>query len=132
MIALLFAGQHTSSVTSTWTGMLSMNDPDVWRRLVEEQKSCMHRYGNNITHEALDGMKLLHNAIKEALRMFPPLILLMRKAQADVNFKGITIPKGDTVVVSPALAHMLEHVFPNPKKFDPDRWDFEKNPGNQQ
>jgi sterol 14-demethylase len=132
MIALLFAGQHTSSVTSTWTGMLSMNDPDVWRRLVEEQKTCMHRYGNNITHEALDGMKLLHNAIKEALRMFPPLILLMRKAQADVNFKGITIPKGDTVVVSPALAHMLEHVFPNPKKFDPDRWDYEKNPGNQQ
>jgi sterol 14-demethylase len=132
MIALLFAGQHTSSVTSTWTGMLCMNDPEIWGRLIEEQRTCIHRYGNTITHEALDGMRLLHNAIKEALRMFPPLILLMRKAQMDVNFKGVTIPKGDTVVVSPALAHMLEHVFPNPKKFDPDRWDYDKNPGNQQ
>jgi cytochrome P450 len=36
------------------------------------------------------------------------------------------------VVVSPALAHMLEHVFPDPKKFDPDRWDYEKNPQNSQ
>jgi sterol 14alpha-demethylase len=132
MIALLFAGQHTSSVTSTWTGMLSMNDPEIWNRLVEEQKTCIHRYGNSITHEALNGMKLLENAIKEALRMYPPLILLMRKAQADVNFQGITIPKGDTVVVSPALAHMLEHVFPDPKKFDPDRWDYDKNPQNRQ
>ena len=130
MIALLFAGQHTSSVTSTWTGMLSMNDPEIWNRLVDEQRACIHRYGNKITHEALEGMRLLHYAIKEALRMFPPLILLMRKAQQDVEFKGMTIPKGDTVVVSPALAHMLEHVFPNPKKFDPDRWDYEKHPEN--
>jgi sterol 14-demethylase len=132
MIALLFAGQHTSSVTSTWVGMLSMNDPEIWHRLVEEQESCIHRYGVTITQEALDSMTLLHNSIKEALRMFPPLILLMRKVKEDVLFKGTTIPKGDTVVVSPALAHMLEHVFPNPKKFDPDRWDYNKNPGNQQ
>lgn len=132
MIALLFAGQHTSSVTSTWTGMLSMNDPEIWNRLVEEQEACIHRYGATITQEALQSMTLLENSIKEALRMFPPLILLMRKAKEDVLFKGTTIPKGDTVVVSPALAHMLEHVFPNPQKFDPDRWNYEKNPGNRQ
>jgi sterol 14-demethylase len=75
-------------------------------------------------------MPLLKACIKEALRMYPPLILLMRKVKEDVMFNGITIPKGDTVVVSPALAHMLEHVFPDPKKFDPDRWDYVKNAAN--
>ena len=39
--------------------MLSMNDLEIWNRVLDEQTEGVHRYGNNITLEALKGMRLL-------------------------------------------------------------------------
>ena len=39
--------------------MLSMNDPEIWNRVLDEQTEGVHRYANNITLEALEGMRLL-------------------------------------------------------------------------
>jgi len=41
LIALLFAGQHTSSITSTWTAMFIAKDPGILKRVVEEQGKVM-------------------------------------------------------------------------------------------
>jgi sterol 14-demethylase len=40
-------------------------------------------------------MDLLHNCMKETLRMHPPLVLLMRKVKKPVQYKEYTIPAGD-------------------------------------
>lgn len=88
--------------------------------------------GANNTSTPLDfdsvgKMEYLQNCVKEALRMYPPLIMLMRMAMQDIettcNGKTYTIPKGDIVITSPAVASRMDTVFPNPDTFEPERFD---------
>ena len=80
-------------------------------------------------------MSLLHNCMKEALRLCPPLILLIRYALRDVKVtagkRTYNIPRGDMVLISPSVGMRLPEVFPNPNTFDPDRfgpgWEEDKS-----
>jgi len=122
MIALLFAGQHTSSITSSWTGLLLMAHKEFLGPVLEEQEKVLAAHNGELNYDALQEMDKLHYCVKEALRMYPPLIFLMRKLCVDKEIGGYTIPKGDTLFLSPALSGRLETVFTNPDKFDPDRY----------
>eukprot|EP01038_Epipyxis_sp_PR26KG_P007880 gene7880-10696_t len=132
LIALLFAGQHTSSITSTWTAFFLMHNPDMLQKMMDEQKVVLEGNMNiDLDFNYINKMEYLQNCVKESLRMFPPLILLMRKALIDVettsNGVKYVIPKGDIVLTSPAVASRLSSVFLNPDKFDPDRFSSERN-----
>uniref|UniRef100_A0A7S2EDL1 Uncharacterized protein n=1 Tax=Trieres chinensis TaxID=1514140 RepID=A0A7S2EDL1_TRICV len=127
LIALLFAGQHTSHITSTWTSLFIATNPDVMRRVLEEQDAVFADDPDApMDYDRVNQMELLHNCMKEALRLCPPLILLMRKAMKDVpvNIKGrkYTIPQGDIVMISPSVGMRLPEVFTDPETFDPDRF----------
>lgn len=127
LIALLFAGQHTSCITSTWTSLFTMHDPAVLKRVVEEQNSIFGKDPDApLDMDKINQMELLHNCMKEALRLCPPLILLIRKALKDIPVKAkgrsYTIPKGDMVFISPSVGMRLPEVFDDPEVFDPDRF----------
>ncbi|CAM9433996.1 unnamed protein product [Pylaiella littoralis] len=126
LIALLFAGQHTSSITSTWTTLLTTGDPKMLARLLEEQETVLKGPNTPLTWEHLGEMELLHDCMRETLRMYPPLVLLLRMAKKDftVTSKGqsFTVPQGHYVGTSPHVAMRLPTVFKNPDKFDPDRF----------
>ena len=68
-------------------------------------------------------MPQLENALKEALRLHPPLIILMRVVQKDFHVEGYEISAGQSIAVSPAVSNRLPEDFPNPDAFDPDRYD---------
>jgi sterol 14-demethylase len=134
LIALLFAGQHTSSTTSSWT-MLFLLQPqnhEILKRVQQEQSGIQLEGGdgnnnNNIlTLDSINEMEVLHNCMREALRLCPTFIMLLRTAMKDIQLniqgKDMVIPKGDLVVVSPTVSMRLETSFPNPDKFDPDRF----------
>lgn len=131
LIALLFAGQHTSSITSTWTTLFLGHDKPLMDRARAEVEAVV-KPGEALTYEHVQQFDFIHNSVKEALRMFPPLIMLMRKAKVDIPVKAKedapdgrsewVIPKGDIVFTSPAVAGRLDKVFTNPDKFDPDRF----------
>lgn len=139
LIALLFAGQHTSSVTSTWTGLfLLQNAKDVRSEaapgpayldaILQEQKDCVVAHGSELTFDVLNGMDRLHRAITEALRINPPLVLLMRYAResfdvTDSAGRTYTVPKGHMCAVSPTFGHRLQNVFRSPLDFQPERFD---------
>lgn len=128
LIAVLFAGQHTSSVTSTWTALfLAANKERCMAPLLEEQKAVVAEHGDELNYETLQQMDGLYRAIKEALRMHPPLIMLMRYAHerfdvTDKDGRTYTVPKGDICATSPSFSMRLEHVFEEPGKYDPDRF----------
>jgi sterol 14-demethylase len=140
LIALLFAGQHTSSITSTWCTMFLLKDPQMLDRVREEQDNVLGPGdGSNIDFDTLGEMDLLHSCIKETLRHYPPLILLMRKVMQDLEVplgasadkkgakdaeKGpaMTIPKGDIVLTAPAFGKFDEGCFKGCDAFDPDRF----------
>ena len=84
-----------------------------------------------LDYEAVGNMEFLQNCVKESLRLFPPLIMLMRMAMQDIpttaNGKNYIIPKGDIVIASPAVASRMPSVFKNPNAFEPDRFGPERN-----
>ena len=122
LIAVLFAGQHTSSITSTWTGLYLMAHPEWYAKCAAEQAAI----GGALSYEVLSRMDTLHVCIKEALRLQPPLIMLMRQSHEAFSVtdkEGLTrhIPKGDICAVSPTFSHRLPHVWKNPDAFNPAR-----------
>ena len=121
LIGLLFAGQHTSSSTLTWTLLHIMSNPDILKRVLEEQDQVLGN-GKTLSLETLGEMKLLHSCIKESLRLNPPLIFVMRRVMQDINFEQYTIPEGHIVVTSPAVAGKLDESWSDSTKFDPDRF----------
>lgn len=60
IIATLFAGQHTSSITSSWTGLFLAKHKDWWKKCEDEQREIMAKHGDEITIEILNEMKILH------------------------------------------------------------------------
>ena len=82
LIVLLFAGQHTSSITATWLGAMLLQHPEAMAKCKAEQEARVPdpeslKYSNLLE---MDGMR---RAITEALRLYPPLILLMRKVMVN-------------------------------------------------
>ena len=124
LIALLFAGQHTSCTTSTWTLLFLLHNPVVMQRVLKEQDQFMDK--DTLELDDVHQMELLHNCMREALRMCPTFIMLLRKVMKDtsVTVNGTThrIPKDDIVVVSPTVSMRLDSTFPNANEFDPDRF----------
>ena len=125
LIALLFAGQHTSTITSTWTALFIASDPSIKKRVLDEQLEIVDD-PKQLSMNNIDQMSLLHNCMREALRLHPPLVLLMRKVLKEVKVtaagKTYTIPKNDTLMISPSVGMRLPDVFPKPNTFDPDRY----------
>lgn len=128
LIAMLFAGQHTSSVTSTWTGLRMIDNKEkTMKPAEEEQRRIMEQYGKEINMEVLNQMECLHMNIQEALRMNPPLIMLMRYAKESFSVstsdgKQFVVPKGHIVAASPTFSHRLRNVFNQPDAYQPDRF----------
>ncbi|GFZ20989.1 similar to CYTOCHROME P450 51G1 [Actinidia rufa] len=127
LIAALFAGQHTSSITSTWTGAYLLSNKNYLSAVLDEQKNLVKKHGNNVDHDILSEMEVLHRCIKEALRLHPPLIMLLRSSHSDFSVKTregteYDIPKGHIVATSPAFANRLPHIFKDPDTYDPDRF----------
>jgi cytochrome P450 len=60
--------------------------------------------------------------VNEVLRMYP-IWILMRRATADVELGGEHIPAGTEVIISPHALHFDPRSYPDPGRFDPDRWD---------
>lgn len=127
LIALLFAGQHTSTITSSWTLYYLLQHPRVLNKVMDEQEHIMgSRLGEYSTFDDVQAMDYLQNCVKEVLRMHPPLIMLMRMAMQDIettcNGKKFLIPKGDIVVTSPQVASRMPEVFSNPNEYYPERF----------
>jgi len=120
-ISMMFAGHHTTSGTAAWTLIELLRNPEFGRRVVTELDS-LYADGGEVSHQALREIPELENAIKEALRLHPPLILLMRKVVYDFEYKDWVVPAGKLVGVSPAVSNRMPECFPDPDRYDPDRY----------
>ena len=121
LIALMFAGHHTSSVTAQWTMLELMHNPDYLAR-VRAEVDRVYGDGGDVSYESLRELVDVENGIKETLRMHPPLIMLTRKVMHDFHYKDYVIPAGSYVVVCPPVSHRVASEFAEPDRFDPDRW----------
>ena len=125
LIGTLFAGHHTTAGTATWIALELARNPESYEQVLKEFDTL---YGENgdVTFESLRTIPVFERVIKEVLRLHPPLIFLIRKVAKDLPFKDYLIKAGKYVCVSPRVSHRIPEIFPNPDKFDPDRFTEER------
>jgi len=120
-ISMMFAGHHTTSGTAAWTLIELLKHPDELARVVAELDE-LYADGREVSYQALREMPLLESAIKEALRLHPPLILLLRVAKQPMDVEGFHIEEGKLVATSPAISNRIAEDFPQPDEFTPSRY----------
>ncbi len=121
LIAAMFAGHHTSSVTTAWSILELCQSPEYLRR-VREELDGMFGGGESVTYHSLRTVPLTERVVLETLRLHPPLFMLVRVAKEDFIFKDFFIQKGTWVLTSPTVSHLIPEFFANPTAFDPDRF----------
>jgi len=121
LLAAIFAGHHTSSVTAAWTLVELLQNPSYLVRVLAEL-ARVHPDGAPIDYASLRQVDVTENAVKEALRLHPPLVLLVRVVEQDFAFRDWLLPRGTWLLLSPLVAHRMDGVFPDPERFDPDRF----------
>jgi sterol 14-demethylase len=121
LLAAMFAGHHTSSVTTAWTLLELMSSPDYLDRLTAQLHE-VYGQGNDVTFQSLRQIPLTEYAIKESLRLNPPLFILLRAALDDFEYDGYLMPKGTWLATSPWVSHRIAGCFQEPLRFDPDRF----------
>jgi cytochrome P450 len=116
---LLFAG-HDTTVTSTSNIIyhLAMH-PDAQARARAEQDAMVNR---EYTLESLRAMPWLEAVIKESMRLIPPIGGAFRVMTKDAEYGGFRIPRGHRVAIGPRAAHREAEHWPDPDRFDPERF----------
>lgn len=121
LLAAMFAGHHTSSVTTAWTLLELLRSPDYLDRLTAQLRE-VYPAGTDVTFQSLRQIPLTEYAIKEALRLHPPLYILLRAAMVDFEYDGYLMKRGTWLATSPWVCHRMPELFKNPERFDPDRF----------
>ena len=125
MIAMLMAGQHSSSATSAWIMIRLATRPDLIEALYQEQISLLGGDLPPLTLEDLGLLKLNSYVVKETLRLHAPIHSILRKVKnpmpiADTHY---TVPAGHILLAAPGtMCRDAEH-FPNPAEWNPHRWE---------
>jgi cytochrome P450 len=121
LVTLLLAGHETTASTVGWTLDLVSKHPEVRDRLHEEAVAV---YGDRRpAYEDLTRLRYTHMVLQEAMRLFPPVWILPRRALADDEVGGYHVPAGSEVLICPYILHRHPRYWPEPNRFDPQRFD---------
>lgn len=120
-ISMMFAGHHTTSGTAAWTLIELLRHPE-HLAAVQAELDELFADGSDVSFQALREIPHLESSIKEALRLHPPLILVLRKAMADMELAGHAIREGQLVGASLSVSNRLPEAFADPDAFDPGRY----------
>ena len=125
-ISMIFAGHHTSSGTASWALIELMRHPETMKAVVAElDELYADPEGDGaveVSFQALRSIPVLEAALKETLRLHPPLFILMRVVQEEIELAGHPIPPGTVVAASPRVSNRIAEDFPQPDLFDPGRY----------
>ncbi|PNF34049.1 Cytochrome P450 4C1 [Cryptotermes secundus] len=118
----MFEGHDTTSSCSLFTLWALAKHQDVQERVLHELRTIFDNTDRKAKYEDLQAMKYLEQVIKESLRLYPSVPLFGRELTEDVLVDGYVFPAGSNVIFIPQMTHMNPDYFPDPEKFDPDRF----------
>nr|CAD7262317.1 unnamed protein product [Timema shepardi] len=127
----LAAGFETSSTTTTFALYeLSLN-LDIQNKLRHEIITVLEKHDRKITYDAMMEMNYLDMVVSETLRKYPALPFLDRSVQVDYKIPGTNdiLEKGTTVFIPTFGIHYDPEYYPNPEKFDPERFSAKNKNG---
>jgi cytochrome P450 len=123
-VIFFLAGYDTTASTLSFASYFLAMNPGIQERLAQEVDEAIKETKGELTYEAIQNMKYLDNVISETLRICSPVIRLERSADADYELgdTGIIVEKGTVVTIPTFALHRDPQLYPDPEKFDPDRF----------
>ncbi|CAH0392172.1 unnamed protein product [Bemisia tabaci] len=118
----ILEGHDTAAASISFTLFLLGAYPEIQEKCYSELREIFQDSNRSPSVEDLQKMKYLEQVIKESLRLFPSVPILGREAAEDVIMDGYTIPKETTILLNVYNLHRDPKVFPDPEKFDPERF----------
>ena len=122
-MTIFLAGHETTANALTWTWYLLSQHPEIETRLHEEVDAVLA--ARPPTFEDLPRLGYTEMVLAEAMRLYPPAWVLGRRALKDYEVAGYRVPAGSIVIMSQYVTHRDERYFPDPLRFDPERWTLE-------
>lgn len=120
VLTFLLAGHETTALALSWAWHLIGQHAEVEERLHRELQTVLG--GQAATYPDMPRLSYTERVIKEVMRLYPPAWSLARTVVSDFELRGYRIPAGANVVMSQWIMHRDPRYFPDPEKFDPDRW----------
>ncbi|HEY4022215.1 MAG TPA: cytochrome P450 [Pseudonocardiaceae bacterium] len=119
VVTLLTGGIETTGLALSWLFHEVGRHPDIERRFHAEVDEVLG--GSRPTIDDLTRLPYTRQIVSEVLRAYP-IWLLMRRTNTDVELGGVPLPARTEIVFSPHALHHDPRNFPDPTRFDPDRW----------
>jgi cytochrome P450 len=120
ILTVLLAGHDTMTHALTWTWLLLSEHPEadaaLYREIDDVLAACLP------TADDVPRLPYTRSVLAEALRLFPPAWVIVRRAASSHTCGGASIPAGALVVASPFVLHRDPRYFPQPLRFMPERW----------
>jgi cytochrome P450 len=123
-LTIFIGGFDTIATALMWTFYALSRNPEAEARLHAELDSVLEG-GRAASFEDLKRLQYTERVLCEAMRLYPPTWRLMRRALRDFPVGGYVIPSGSLVVVCQYAMHRDPRFFPDPERFDPERWTAE-------
>ncbi|MCE8546480.1 cytochrome P450 [Ruegeria pomeroyi] len=121
-VAIFFlAGHETSASALAWTLYLMALYPDWQEKLAEEARAL----DGAPDFSVMSKLRLSRDVFREALRLYPPVPMMVRETTCPEHFRDRDVPKGAQIVLSPWHLHRHERLWERPDDFDPTRWQTE-------
>lgn len=125
-VTFLLAGYDTTATALTWLAYCLATNLDVEEKLITEIDSELG--GKKPSYDAVFKLQYLDMVLSETLRLYSPVTRSNRQVVRDTVICGKKIPGGMSVTFPIAGMHRLPEFWPDPEKFDPERF----SPGNKE
>lgn len=120
VITIFLAGYETVANALSWTWFLLSQNPDCERRFHQEIDRQLN--GRQPTFDDLPRLRYVEMVLAESMRLFPPSWAMGRYARNDFHLGDFFLPAKTTVLMSQFIAHRDPRFFPDPLRFDPERF----------
>ncbi|MFE9660963.1 cytochrome P450 [Streptomyces sp. NPDC005955] len=120
LLTFLVAGVETTASALAWAWHLLARHPEVERRVHHELDDVLD--GRLPAPADVPSLPTTANVLTETLRLYPPLWMMTREVTQDTVLGTFALPRGTVLGVSPYVIHRRPDVYPEPDRFDPDRW----------
>ncbi|HYO64428.1 MAG TPA: cytochrome P450 [Pyrinomonadaceae bacterium] len=120
-MTIFLAGHETTANALDWTWYALAGQPEVEARLHAELDAVLEG-GRPPRFEDFARLSYTEMVVAETMRLYPPAWAVGRLAVREVEIGGYLIPKGSLVLLSQFVMHRDERYYPDPLRFDPERW----------
>ncbi|XP_041971595.1 cytochrome P450 4C1-like isoform X2 [Aricia agestis] len=118
----MFEGHDTTAAGLTYAILLLANHSDIQNKIVEELHGIFGNDDRDATMDDLAAMKYLELCLKESMRLYPPVPFIMRQITQPCKLSNFEIPKNTLCSIHIYDLHRNEIMFPDPHKFNPERF----------